>query len=114
MVDVGSGPGGDDGEPVVTPKSSRVAPVELRRLSKRDRAQAADIRRVLLVSDVQLEAAVGRPPSKKDIDDEWRLDIWRSYVLKDCRPPSPFGYKWAPAAPKRSLSTSCPLPRHRR
>lgn len=98
MVDVGTGPGGDDGEPVVTPKSSREPPVELRRLPESDRAQTADIRRVLLVSDGQPEAGVGRPPSKRDIDDEWRLDIWKSYGSKESCPPSPFGYKWAPAA----------------
>ena len=27
-------------------------------------------------------------PSKKDIDDRWKLDIWRSYGSKECRPPS--------------------------
>jgi len=53
---------------------------------------------VLLVSYGQPIAGVGRPPSKQDVDDGWKLDIWRSYGSKECRPPLPFGYKRAPAA----------------
>ena len=93
LVDVGIRP-----EPVVTSKSSKEAPIELRQPPRRDSQQTADIRRVLLVGDGQPTGALERRPSKKDVDDEWKLDIWRSYGSKECRPPSPFGYKWAPAA----------------
>ena len=54
------------------------------------------VRRVLFRSQMDVAAVADQQPGNSD--DDWRRCIWRSYATGEIKPPSPLGFRWAPAA----------------
>ena len=50
---------------------------------------------------------VGTVVDENSEDEQWRNDLWRSFVTKENEPPSPMGYQWSPSI---ALSKFSPPP----
>ena len=84
--------------PGVSPVGTPAAVVQgVRRRGRRGDRALDSVRRVLFRKMDQRSTDV--PPVPKHNDDpeeEWRMDIWRSYGTQQIKPPSPMGSRWAP------------------
>ena len=74
---------------------SQGAPRRGRRGRRGDRT-LDPVRRVLFRNQMDMAAVSDQQPGNSD--DDWRRCIWRSYATGEIKPPSPLGFRWAPAA----------------
>jgi len=87
--------------PCIYPVTTPAAVVQgVCRRGRRGHPSLDPVRRVLFRS---MDTASANVPPAPDVhghredDEDWRMNIWDSYVTQRIKPPSPMGYRWAPA-----------------
>jgi len=79
-----------------------------RRQGRRGDRSLDPVRRVLFQSAEPTTTHSAPELPLKDPEEDWRRCIWHSYMTQRIKPPSPMGFRWAPAAIFASPSAAAP------